>query len=469
MTRTYKQRMLQSIAALSVLLIFLCTGSTAPAHLAAVPASAAAALKEGAAQAHTPALGAVIVSSSEVLFEEIYGSGASANTPFVLGSLSKSFTALAVMTLAEQGLIDLDAPAVQYVPNVRTHATIRQLLTHTSGISTYDTPQDYRSERKNIGTHIYSNMNYALLGKVIEAVTGMKYDKYIEETILVPLGMTNTYAKPSEAAANGLVQGYTNMFGLNVRAMPPAPDQHSWIQPAAGYISSSLSDMVAYLQMYLRGGEGIVSEAGIDQMLNDGVEVDADIPYRYAFGWNRIDAPLPVPVYRHAGLTETSMTCMYLIPSMDLGIALLANSCDYLVGTDLLDRIGWNLVLEILGESSAQIEQGAYARSHTMWNLIYVGFLSTAAVPFLFIGRSLRGKKGPRTRKAITGIVLYYFAYPTALLLLVPLMSGVPLWVIGDFVPDLYSILIATAVLLYVGGAIRLAVPPLRNLHAGAQ
>lgn len=118
--------------------------------------------------------------------------------------------------------------------------------------------------------------------------------------------------------------------------------------------------MAAYLQMYLRGGEGVVSEDAVRQMLNDGVEVEDEIRYRYAFGWNRIDAPLPVPVYRHAGLTETSMTCMYLIPSIDLGIVLLTNANDYLVGTDLLDRLGWNLVLEILGE-----ERGKSKRENT--------------------------------------------------------------------------------------------------------
>lgn len=454
---------------LSILLI-ICSLRTAGA--AVEPGAlqrAVQTLEADAAEAHLPTLAAAIVSSSDVLFQHIWGDDADDKTPFLLGSLSKSFTALAVMTLVEDGLVDLDAPVTQYVRRARTNATVRELLTHTSGIGTYDTPLDYTSPARRRGTHEYANVNYAILSQLIEAVSGEDYEDYMRERIFEPLELTDTYADPADARREGLVQGHTNILGLQIPAGVPRPNAASWIQPAAGYIASSLADMEKYLQMYLRGGEDIVSQDSVEQMLNDGVPVEDDPPYLYAFGWTRIDAPLPVPVYRHAGLVETGMTCMYLIPSLDIGAVLLANTNDYLVGTDIMDRAGWNMVLALLGETPGAIDHGEYARSHLAWDLIYLAVLSTAVVPFLFLGRALRRKTGPRSRRNITAIVLYFFGYPTALLLLVPALAGVPLWVIGDFVPDLYGTLIATAVLLYAGGAIRLAVPPLRNLHAGPQ
>lgn len=454
-----------------LLTVFLLLATAAPARAArqVVSEEAAEELAAAAKEAHIPTLAVGVVDSSSVLFQEIHGDDADENTPFLLGSLSKSFTAFAVMQLVEDGKVDLDAPVTDYVHSARTNATIRQLLHHTSGLGTYDTPQDYRTDPKKVGKHEYANVNYALLGKVIEAVSGEKYAQYIETSILEPLGMEDTWAKTSDAEKNGLVRGNISLFGIPVRAFPPQSDAQSWIQPAAGYISSSLHDMETYLQMYLRGGESIASAETIQQMLNDGVEVEDEIPYRYAMGWTRVDEPLPVPVYRHAGLVETGMTCMYLIPSRDLGIVFLANVNDYLVGTDLMDRIGWNFVLRILEVEPGRISPGEYNQSHTVWNLIYLAVLATAVVPFLFIGPALRRKKGPRSRGQIWRIVLYFFAYPTALLMIVPLLAETPLWVIGAFVPDLYSILIATAALLYVGGAIRLAVPSFRNLQAGPQ
>ncbi|WP_028391159.1 serine hydrolase domain-containing protein [Bacillus cihuensis] len=150
------------------------------------------------------------------------GKAMSPKTPVVLGSVSKSFTALAIMQLVDQGMIQLDHPVQQYIPwftladeAASKEITIRQLLNHTSGISEYDgqvaISQGDQSIKKlveglrevhltkGVGeTYQYSNLNYSILGLVIEEVTKTPYTEYISSNIFKPLQMENSYADPKE-------------------------------------------------------------------------------------------------------------------------------------------------------------------------------------------------------------------------------------------------------------------------------
>lgn len=168
---------------------------------------------------HFPSFSITIVDNDETLLSKTYGSGGSPDTPYVLGSVSKSFTALCIMQLVEQGKVSLDAHLSDYLPDATDgdRITILQLLNHTSGLGEHQNLTNFRIVSEQ-GVHLYANVNYSLLGEVIEAVSGTSYEEYVTENVIEPLGMNNTYADPDKAT--GLIQGNENWFGFNVKTAP---------------------------------------------------------------------------------------------------------------------------------------------------------------------------------------------------------------------------------------------------------
>ena len=224
-------------------------------------------LKKEIKELHIPGMAIAIVDSKEVLFSEIYGNCDNLDTPFIIGSLSKSFTALAVMQLVEEGKVDLDTTISDYI-NTSAYfinasdgdrITVRQLLNQTSGLGTY---QRFGNAKKteSYGMHQYANINYGVLGEIIETVSGISYPEYMDKNIFSPLSMSHTAATLVQSKENGLITGYRNYFGLPIAGEPDYPDKYSWSTVPAGYLSSSVSDMTKYLQMYLNGGMGIVNQ-----------------------------------------------------------------------------------------------------------------------------------------------------------------------------------------------------------------
>ena len=167
------------------------------------------------------------------------GSAPDAQTPFFIGSLTKSITALAVMQLVEGGSIALAAPVQRYLPWFRvadprasTRITVRHLLHQTSGLPSVvgETPlADFDSspgaterQARDLATCElaqapgaaceYCNMNYNLLGLVIEAVSGMTYADYVYDRIFRPLDMHHTYVDKAAALQNGLAVGHQLCF-----------------------------------------------------------------------------------------------------------------------------------------------------------------------------------------------------------------------------------------------------------------
>ena len=126
-----------------------------------------------------PAMAVIVVDKNQVVFQETYGENVSPDSPFIIGSMSKSFTALAIMQLVEKGKIDLTAPISTYIDASKwfvkdgqdEKVTVRDLLHHTSGLGTYQT-FGHLEITDSYGQHLYANANYGLLGLIIEAVSG---------------------------------------------------------------------------------------------------------------------------------------------------------------------------------------------------------------------------------------------------------------------------------------------------------
>ncbi len=182
-----------------------------------------------------PGVALAIVHNKQIVSLRGYGSDGTGNpvtaqTGFLLGSMSKSFTALAVMQLVERSQIDLDAAAVSYLPWFRTadasasaRITVRHLLNHTSGIAT-NAPQAASADASlqdhvralatiNLkhapGTlHEYASPNYLVLGAIIEQVSGQSFADYLQAHIFTPLDMQYSYTDQSRALKNGMARGH---------------------------------------------------------------------------------------------------------------------------------------------------------------------------------------------------------------------------------------------------------------------
>ena len=151
--------------------------------------------------------------------------------------------------------------------------TVRQLLNHTSGLGTY---QRFGSAKitDSYGKYEYANVNYGLLGKIIESVSGKSYSDYVEQYIFSPLDMEHSSATFDNSKADGLLPDIEIISAYLSQENPDYPDDRSWSTVPAGYISSCASDMGNYLQMYLNNGSGIISQDSRDTMFYDNVPQD---------------------------------------------------------------------------------------------------------------------------------------------------------------------------------------------------
>lgn len=412
-------------------------------------------LQSAMESSHIPAMSVTIVSEDAVLFSESYGGCGGSDTPFFLGSVSKSFTAVCIMQLVEQGKISLNAPVSAYLPGATDgdRISVSQLLNHTSGLGQYQTLENYKIVNEQ-GVHHYANVNYTLLGEIIEAVSGESYGDYIADNLFEPLQLSHTAAALNGSEENGLIDGYMNYWGFNIKTSHKYPSsKDAWITVPAGYISSSTEDLGNYLQMYLNGGSGILSEASIDMMFyGDTVYVDGDIPYWYGYGWTRMEAPLSEPVLRHTGLVETGNTCVFILPERNIAMAITANANDYFVANGMIDSMGWGVVLMLLGNAPNEISGSAYVLNHFCIDLIMLAVLAMAIIPFCLLPKYEKCMKPGRILSKTLSLMGFHLLLPALLLALAPIFLKIPLWVVQSFVPDVFLTIVVSATLLFAGG-----------------
>lgn len=408
--------------------------------------------------ANIPSMSVTIVDKDKVLFSQSYGNCENCDTPFLLGSVSKSFTAVCIMQLVEQGKIDLNANISTYLTNATdgNKITVGQLLNHTSGLGEHQTLGKYKIINEQ-GVHNYANVNYSLLGEIIETVSGKSYNDYITENLFEPLQISHTAATLDKSIENGLIDGYTNYWGFHIKNNHKYPSsKNAWITVPAGYISSSTNDLGKYLQMYLNSGNGIISAQSIDTMFyGDTVYVDDDVPYWYGYGWATVKEPLSEPVLRHSGLIETGTSCVFILPESDIAIAIATNVNDYFVTNEMMDRLGWSVVLMLLGEQSNEIASNEYILSHIRIDLIMLIVLAVAIVLLCLIPQYANRIKRIKRFLAVLFLLLFHLLLPIFILLIVPVFFATPLWVAHAFVPDVFITIVVSSTLLFVSGFIK--------------
>lgn len=358
------------------------------------------------------------------------------------------------MQLVEQGKIDLNAKLSDYLPNATdgNKITILQLLNHTSGLGEHQNLGNYKIVEKQ-GVHKYANINYSILGKVIECVSGLSYEDYVVENIFEPLSLSRSAATYEKAKNNGLIDTYENWFGSNIKTAPKFPKSNdAWISTSAGYLSSSTADLGKYLQMYLRGGQSIISSDSINKMFYENVEVQANIPYKYGMGWTLTNEPLKQPALRHSGLVETGMATIYILPESEIGIAIAVNTNDYFVGKDLMDRIDWSVILMLTGDKPNQITANEYVTRHFLYDLAYFVVFAISILPLCLIIMYKKRLTTGKLRVKISILILLHLILPIFILLIPQMFFATPLWVVSAFVPDMFTTIVISSCLLFIGG-----------------
>lgn len=251
-----------------------------------------------------PGISVAIVKDQEIVWSKGYGlsdvkkkTPATPETVYSICSITKLFTSIAIMQLYEQGKIRLDDSLASLLPDRQIRQqfsdsgpiTIRSLLTHSSGLPReadfpYWSGPDYKfPTRDQIAEKLdqqetlypastyfqYSNLGMALLGEVVEKVSGKPYEEYVQENILKPLRLTSTYATlPQELLGNRLATGYSSVTRQGTRDLIPFYDPHG-MQAAMGY-SSTVIDLASFASWQFRlmsnGGKEILKASTLKDM-----------------------------------------------------------------------------------------------------------------------------------------------------------------------------------------------------------
>ena len=327
-----------------------------------------------------PGMAIGIVKGDEIVHLEGFGNAddsrreVTPQTPFKIGSTSKSFTALAIMQLVEDKKVELDAPVQRYIPWFRvadpeasSRITVRHLLNQTSGLPTVagvayayrgDDSKDALEKEVRATSRVklthppgkvwqYSNRNYTTLGLIVQMVSGESYEQYVKEHILTPLGMNNSFMFLPEAERHGLATGHQFWFG---RPFPGGGLAYNRATTPTGLIASDARDMSRYMIAQLNGGryEGaqILSSEGIEEM-HRGAADTGQPNVSYAMGW--IEGSLDgVPIVSHNGDTGDFHATMILVPKSKWGVVVLMNgSNDLQQGS--LDTPAQGVVARLLG------------------------------------------------------------------------------------------------------------------------
>lgn len=300
-----------------------------------------------------PGISVVIVKDGETVYQKGFGYSdiksqkpVISETLFEIGSNSKAFTALGILNLQKDGFIKLEDEVTKYIPwlvvkynGKEVPITIEQLLHHTSGIpfKTIDripvSNQDNALEETaktliNIeldskpGVEFqYATINYDVLGLIIEKVTGISYEKYIEESIIGQMGLDNTYLFHNKAVDENLAKGYK--LGFLKPQLYNAPVYRG--NKPAGYIISSAEDMAKWLKIQMGTDETSKLSKELVEASHQPNKTVAPCSYDsfYAAGW-RIYEGKEKEIY-HGGNNPNYSSFILIKPDNGIGIAVLSN------------------------------------------------------------------------------------------------------------------------------------------------
>ncbi len=267
------------------------------------------------------------------------GEAITKDTPMPLASISKSFTALAVLRLADQGTIDLDAPVQKYLPEFTMadqragKITVRQLLHQTSGMSdrtfpelTLPAPDTLKDAVAMLRTAplatapgtrmMYHNPNYAVAARLVEVVAGVPFDDHMAATVFGPLGMTSTRTVNTTMDVPGAGEGYIRAYGQVIKRSHP-----KWFVNGSYGVVSTADDLAKWL--IAQNGAGHVFPQRTIQTAQTPSGVNGST---YGMGWTTGKTPGGAPQLRHTGWLLTHNSAQTVLPTGGYGIAVVTNT-----------------------------------------------------------------------------------------------------------------------------------------------
>lgn len=426
-----------------------------------------------------PGVALAVVSGDEIVYARGYGfeggQPMTPQTPMLIGSQSKSFTALAITQLVEQGKLDFNTPIQTYLPWFRVadeaasrQITINHLLHHISGLSdsgvdrvfSPDTPNDEFIRALStarltapIGSRFqYFNYGYDILTLVIETVSGISYAEYINANIFQPLEMKHSSANPF--SVENLSQGYTRIFGFPV----PWRESIPRYSVGSGFIVSTAEDMARYAIAVKNQTLPGVGKLNTQRIFSPGQA-------NYGLGWWIDDSPGTKRIF-HGGANRTFRTDVNIYPQRDLAFVMLVNIGSLVDHYVPMAQLRNGIEALVLGKSVEQATQGWSIR-WIGWGigLLVLGLIVLHTRNFLALrGWRERMKSRPTTKRIWD--ILISFLIPTFILIIV-------LWQVAGFFgnrfnliptlaylpsgnPDLFILMIVGSVPDYLQGIIKL-------------
>lgn len=283
-----------------------------------------------------------------------------ANTLFQFGSTGKTFTATAMMRLVEAGKVDWDAPVRTYVPELKladeqtaATVTVLQLFNHTAGwggdfmgaggdsgdqsLADYVTAMATLPQERPVGTGVsYNNASLSLAGRVIEKVTGQRFEDAIAELIFAPLGMEHTFFFADDVMTRRFVVGHNSDADGKFTVARP------WALPRsgapAGGITANAGDQVSWIRFHL--GEGtaadgtrVLSSQNLAKMQQPTVHMAGSaLGDAVGISWMLKDVD-GIGLVSHGGSTLGQQSAFVMVPDKHFGIAVLTNASS--AGSDL--------------------------------------------------------------------------------------------------------------------------------------
>jgi CubicO group peptidase (beta-lactamase class C family) len=318
-----------------------------------------------------PGVSVGVVTADSLLFTQSTGYAnraarrpTTSDTPFVIASVTKVFTAMLALVLADEGLLDLDKPISDYLPGSVTvpvdslgnSITVRHLITHTSALpidppnrknldpggpadpllrDAYNVRDLYQAlpQTKLVGTvgdkFRYSNYGYALLGHVLERVAGQKFEPLIKARILTPLGMSATSITLSPEQERNLAAFYWSEVPTRVEQ-----SVRSRFGEVAAFIglTSTVRDLSKFAEMHLRAARGdTTTMARIARRMTEAQTQLPDDPFirtEMGLGWfrlTRLDVKPPQLFLFHMGEVDGQTSGIFLEPAAGIGVVVLQN------------------------------------------------------------------------------------------------------------------------------------------------
>jgi CubicO group peptidase (beta-lactamase class C family) len=339
-----------------------------------------------------PGAAVAVVRGGRVVHLAGYGSADGAgrrvtpDTPFILGSVSKPFTAVVIGQLVREGLLSWDEPVwphlsdlVDEAPDGFASVTVEQLLTHTGGLGMWvgvagevkirHGPDALDRRVGELLAHplagapcdafAYSNAGPMLLAAVAEQGTGRSFAEQLRARVFEPLGMSGSFATADDPRAPGLATGHRLWFGRWRPAELPYDDAGV----AMGYVASTARDLVRFMQAHLDGHPAIPATAGeiaAGPVVSTGWTTTLDAGY--GRGWF-VDELAGTTVVSHPGSLGHFTAHVLLAPDADgLGVAVVSNASAFLAGGvgdrghDAQYDLGFGLVRMLLGEQHQPVD-----------------------------------------------------------------------------------------------------------------